>query len=88
MRKALVKKTGELLDVKSIRKEVTISIEFPKDLDIDVKEQTYNLKLDNDVYTDGDDGDVELSDGNLYKRKDLIVGLEDIRDYKIKNIIK
>jgi len=85
MRKALVKKTGELLDVKSIRKEVTISIEFPKDLDIDVKEQTYNLKLDNYVYTDGD---VELSDGNLYKRKDLIVGLEDIRDYKIKNIIK
>jgi hypothetical protein len=85
MRKALVKKTGELLDVKSIRKEVTISIEFPKDLDIDVKEQTYNLKLDNDMYTDGD---VELSDGNLYKRKDLIVGLEDIRDYKIKNIIK
>lgn len=68
MTKALVKKTGETLDVKSMWKSVTVSFDFTFSTD--------------DINVD----EVELSDGKTYKKSDLVIGMDNIRDYKIKNI--
>jgi hypothetical protein len=83
--KALIKNTGELLEVKSMYTQLSITIDFPSEIDIESKSlgtveyQHDGSKLDYD--------NVELSDGNLYKKEELVIGIENIREYKIKNLI-
>jgi hypothetical protein len=83
--KALIKNTGELLEVKSMYTQLSITIDFPSEIDIESKSlgmveyQHDCSKLDYD--------NVELSDGNLYKKEELVIGIENIREYKIKNLI-
>jgi len=89
--KALIIKTGEILDVKSQYsvKMMSISIELPDDLkDVLSKkimdfEQEFEYKDTNDK-----EGDYfTLSDGKKYHEDELIVGLDNIREYKLKNIL-
>ena len=80
--KALVKETGETKD--SV-KYITMSFNF--DLDDkqmeDIKEMTFvhdsEPKEEGDYYT--------LDDGKTYHEKGVIVGTDEIREHKLKNII-
>lgn len=96
MSKALIKKTGEILDVKSKFQKMTLKIDidnFPDDLKESLKgfenevwiktdtEGCYQLKEDKGTY-------YILSDGNKYYENEVVTGTDNIREYKLKNIIK
>jgi hypothetical protein len=92
---AIVKETGELLKIKShwIVKKMTFSIDMPDDMDFDIKEKfekylgEFEIKETNPKeHKDGDH--YVLSDGKEYMGEELVVGLDNIRDYKINQINK
>jgi hypothetical protein len=90
---AIVKETGELFDIKNhwIVKKMTFTIDMPDDMDIDVKEKfekfSGDFSIKDDNLKEHKDGDYYiLSDGNQYMGEELIVGLDNIRDYKISQI--
>lgn len=99
MKDALVIKTGEILDIKFQYEKMVMSYSFdlyidPKDCD-EANYRAMKGVTTNEVWAKkNDSGDVEegnyyvLSDGNKYYENELIVGLDHIREYKIKNIIK
>jgi len=60
MKKALIKKTGEILDV------VHVSLA-----------QLLKMNIE-----------ITLSDGKTYELEELVVGLDEIREWKIKNNLK
>ena len=70
MKKALIKKSGEILDVVSEYSMVQFATEDSK-----LKMKTNKQK--EDYYT--------LSDGETYEIDELVVGLEEIREWKINN---
>ena len=88
MKDAIVIKTGEILDIKFQYEKVMMSFSF--DIESNVTTNEVWAKKD-DMF--GYNGDKEegkyyiLSDGNKYFENELIVGLDHIREYKIKNII-
>lgn len=87
MKKALVIETGEILDVIKINRKYELRIKIPEEL----RPALGNLPIKSVPVPCGEDelgAEIELSDGNLYKRIELIIGMDDIRDYKIKNITK
>lgn len=87
MKKALVIETGEILDVIKINRKYELRISIPEEL----RPVLGNLPTKSVSMPCGEDelgAEIELSDGNLYKRIELIIGKDDIRDYKIKNITK
>lgn len=86
--KALIKKTGEVKKVKSMWHTQTVSFDFTFDTDdVNTDTEKYTKEV---FYHEGSKGynidDVELSDGKTYKKSELIIGTNNIRDYKIKNI--
>lgn len=86
--KALIKETGEVKEVKSMWHTQTVSFDFTFDTDdVDTDTEKYTNKV---FYHEGSKDynidDVELSDGKTYKKGELIIGTDNIRDYKIKNI--
>lgn len=93
--KALIKETGEVKEVKGIWQTQTVSFDFTFDTD-DVDNNTDDVDNNTEKYTnkifyhegskDYNLDDVELSDGKTYKKSELIIGADNIRDYKIKNI--
>lgn len=85
--KALVKETGQILEVESqyIVKHITVSFDFNID-ESDLKE------LEGSTFIHGDDNKEEgtyynLSDGNEYSEENLIIGLDNIREEKLKDIV-
>lgn len=87
--KALIKETGEVKEVKSMWQTQTVSFDFTFDTDDVVNND--NEKYTNKVFyhegsKDYNLDDVELSDGKTYKKSELIIGTDNIRDFKIKNI--
>ena len=82
--KALVKETGEIKEVESKYsiKHMTISFDF--DLGDESKEMMLFVN-DSESQEEGDH--YTLSDGKVYHEKDVIVGTDEIRDHKLKNII-
>ena len=86
--KALIKKKGEVKEVKSMWHIQTVSFDFKFDTDyVDIDTEKYTNKVfyhegSKDYNTDY----IELSDGKTYKKSELIIGADNIRDYKIKNI--
>lgn len=85
--KAMIKETGEIHQVESQYSVQYITMSFNFDLDDkqmeDIKEMTFihdsEPKEEGDYYT--------LDDGKVYHEKNLIVGTDEIRDHKLKNII-
>ena len=88
MKKALVKETGEVKDVKS---KYNIS-----KIDIDISFDFNDVDSDNEItttFTKDSGYDKEgtyyvLSDDVTYNENDLIVGQDNIREEKLKNIIE
>lgn len=86
---AIVKKTGEQLvvDNKFIIKKMKLSFEMPKGMEmdiIDMPDQEFSYKDKNPKIGEG--ANYILSDGNTYNEDELIVGLDNIREYKISKI--
>lgn len=88
--KAIVRKTGEIMSVKRhwIVKMMTLTLEFPEGLeDLNtVLDEKFGYKQDIEKQQEGDH--YILSDNKEYMGEDLIVGLDNIREYKITNQIK
>jgi hypothetical protein len=80
MKKALIKKTGEILDITFEYSTVKLKVNFPTQLDDFNSETSVKMKTGNekeDFYV--------LSDGKTYEVDDLAVGLDEIRNWKLKN---
>lgn len=90
--KAFVIKTGELMDITSRYsiKLMTISIELPDDMEETLKKSMSDNFIGDFEYKDTKDKEGDyftLSDGKKYHEDELIVGLDNIREYKLKNIL-
>ncbi len=92
--KAIVKKTSEILDVEEhwSVKMMSVTIELPDELKDVFKEpiDVFGHKIEyKDKYTKSNkEGDhYILSDGKEYMGHDLIVGIDNIRDYKVNKLI-
>jgi len=90
MKQALIKKTGEIFDVVSEYSMMNISIELPIELGEKIKDiqETWTYNGDNQIkMTTGKPKEdyYVLSNGETHEVDDLIIGLDDIRDWKLKN---
>ncbi len=86
--KAIVIKTGEVLDVDGYFKVMNLTISLPIEISDAFKQfesKVYLKSEDKDTPKPGDY--YTLSDGNRYNGDELIVGLDNIREYQIKKII-
>lgn len=90
--KALVKNTGEILDVEGYYSIRQITLSLPIELEGVFKDMEWNLPSMNvkqdkipEVKKEGDY--YMLSNGKKYIGDELIVGLNNIRDFKFKNIL-
>lgn len=99
MKEVLVIETGELLDIKFHYKMMKFEFELPKDFINKSENQTVETWVKHDSKGNIHSGSMDsknekdipyyiLSDGNKYLEKELIVGLDNIREYRIKNIIE
>jgi hypothetical protein len=87
MDKAIIKETGETKEVKSKYSVSYITASFTFDLG---EEQSENLKEmtfvhDSDPHEEGEY--YTLDDGKTYHEKDVIVGMEEIRDSKLNSLL-
>lgn len=95
MDKALVKSTGELLDIKAAYITMQINIELPDSLleslrditdtnNISVMNSDSSVNFEN---TDDTPSDYYLlSDNNQYDKSSVVVGIENIREYKLQTL--
>lgn len=96
MDKALIKNTGELLDIKAAYITMQISFELPDELleslrDITDANNVSLLNNDTSVNIENTDGPSEyylLSDNIRYDKSDVVVGIENIREYKLETLNK
>jgi hypothetical protein len=98
--KALVIKTGEILEVDQCYVTMTFDIELPDDFPEEAKkslgEWSHQLDIPKDrlskEFKDSnlseDVSTYVLSDDKRYNQDELIVGIENIREYKLKNLLK
>ncbi len=92
MKQALIKKTGEIFEVQSEYSMMMVQISLPIDLEPILKEKLekdFSETWTNDkvkMKTGKDKEDYYLlSNGETYEVDDLAVGLDEIRDWKLKN---
>lgn len=93
MDKAIVKSTGELLDIKASYITMQINIELPDSLLESLRDitDTNNISVmnsDSSVNFENTDDTTPsdyylLSDNKQYEASDIVVGKENIREYKI-----
>jgi hypothetical protein len=87
---AMVKSTGETLEITSHYeiKTISVDIKLPDGLDIDLFNKYSGITFSHnyEIDTTKEGGHWTLSDGNKYTDDELIVGVENIRDYKISKI--
>jgi hypothetical protein len=95
MKKALIKKTGEILDVVHEYSLMNIEIKLPEGIDSELvkqlKDQWKESKSLHQVeIRSGKDREdfYTLSDGKTYELEELVVELDEIREWKIKNNLK
>ena len=84
MTKALIKKTGEVLDVRSMWSVEMFEMTFTYDTETKSSKIEFKHEGSKDYPID----DVELSDRKTYKKSELVIGVDNIREFKLKNIIK
>lgn len=108
MKKALIRETGEILDIKQKYQKMNLSfnLDFVDSLNMsdDDKNNLKKLSTSEGVISGGevwinssfDQYNVKskeggtyyiLSDDNKYFEEELVVGMDNIRDWKLKNII-
>ena len=93
MKQALIKKTGEILDVVSEYSMVKLSIELPFDLpdreniEKKITETWTHSGTDQFKMTTGKDKEdyYVLSNGETHEVDQLVIGTDEIRDWKLKN---
>lgn len=97
MWQAYVIETGETLDIKFQHKMMKFTFELPPGLECKenlTTESWVKFGPDNSIHGGSEDTNDKkepyyiLSDGNKYYENQLIIGLDNIREYKIKNIIE
>ena len=90
IKKAIVKKTGQILDIVNEFSLIQISIKLPDDFPEDLKskmEEDFPDINDVKMKTGKDREDYyELSDGKTYEIDELVVGIDEIREWKINNL--
>lgn len=69
---------------------MTVSFEFnfEGENSLDVEPNINKIRYEHEGSKDYPVDDVELSDGKTYKKSQLVIGIDNIREYKIKNIIE
>ncbi len=84
--KALVIETGEVLDIdfQYLTKKVNISFDISDSL---LEEISSNFKFEKESSDDKEGNFYVLSNGQKYSEDELIIGLDNIREYKLKKII-
>lgn len=88
MEKVIIKSTGEILDVVSKYTMVKMTIELPIDFpdkekfEKEISAWTYELK--SETSKDKEDFYI-LSNGKTYEVDDLVVGLDEIRNWKLES---
>ena len=102
MKKALIRETGEILDIKQKYQKMNLSfnLDFVDSLNMsdDDKNNLKKLSTSEEVWINSsfDQYNVKskeggtyyiLSDDNKYFEEELVVGMDNIRDWKLKNII-
>ncbi len=85
--KALVKETGEIQEVKSEYKVSHVKATFNFDLSDDQNENIQKMTFVHDSEPQKEGTHYTLSDGKTYHEKDVVVGVDNIRDEKLKKII-
>lgn len=102
MKEVLVIETGELLDIKFHYKMMTFEWELPPELAKNIKSEKSTTETWIKTNSNGGMSPASpiveskeekkpyyvLSDGNKYFETELIIGLDNIREYRIKNIIE
>jgi hypothetical protein len=83
--KAIVKKTGEILDVERSWIVKKMSIKITTKEDFDFKDQLEKIFGKEDTSIKEGENYI-LSDGKRYISDELIIGLDNIRNYKINQI--
>lgn len=93
--KALIKETGEILDIKQKYQKMNMTFDismFPDELKDELKgfekEVWVREPDDSNIRINSSEDYYILSDGEKYTDKEVIVGVDNIREWKLKNIIK
>jgi choline kinase len=86
-KKALVKETGEIQEVKSEYQVAYITATFNFDLSDEQSDEIKKMTFVHDSESQKEGTHYTLSNGKTYHEKDVVVGLDNIRDEKLKNII-
>ncbi len=87
-KKVLVKKTGEILSTTNNGYEVRrVSFSFEFDIDTKIKEKTEKTLTFTHpgTKTEREGKYYTCDNGEVYHEDDIVVGLDEIREYKIKN---
>jgi len=85
--KVLVKETGEIKDVESQYEVKYITMTFNFDLTDDQNDKIQQMTLVHDSEPQEEGKHYTLSDGKVYHEKDVVVGVDNIREEKLKKII-
>ena len=85
--KALVKETGEIQEIKSEYEVQYITASFTFDLSDEKAETIKEMTLVHDSEPQEEGMHYTLSDGKVYHEKDVVVGMDNIREEKLKKII-
>ena len=86
--KAIVKETGEIVTTKNQFQIKHMSFSFEFDLGDDVKdniEKTFVHPGTGETTTDREGNYYNCDNGKTYHESEVIVGLDEIREYKLKN---
>jgi hypothetical protein len=85
--KALVKETGEIKDVESQYEVKYITTSFTFELSDEQMNDVKEMTLVHDSEPQEEGKHYTLSDGKVYHEKDVVVGVDNIREEKLKKII-
>jgi hypothetical protein len=85
--KALVKETGEIKDIESQYDVKYITMSFNFDLSDEQMNEIIEMTLVHDSEPQEEGTHYTLSDGKVYHEKDVVVGVDKIREEKLKKII-
>jgi len=85
--KALIKETGEIKDVKSEYQVAYITASFTFDLSDEQMSEIKEMTFVHDSEPQEEGKHYTLSDGKTYHEKDIVVGVDNIREEKLKKII-
>lgn len=86
-KKALVKETGEIQEVKSEYQVAYITATFNFDLSDEQSDEIKKMTFVHDSEPQKEGTHYTLSNGKTYHEEDVIVGVDNIRDEKLKKII-